>query len=206
MRWRIYYFVVTSLLVHAALLATWTSIPIYPVTLPATLSSAPGLSVVLQQADKQNPQPVQQKRQVPHKLLAQKQPGYHLFGKTNRIKPVTTIRTQQTTASSLSAELQQQQIRDRVLGRIRNHLDQYFVYPLLAQREGWQGRVLLAFSVESNGAIRNIHVSSGSGYAILDHSAVTALSRIEQISEASDWLHGTRLNLQMPVIFHLQGG
>ena len=108
--------------------------------------------------------------------------------------------------SAYQAELRRNQVRDRVLSKIRDNLQQYFVYPLLAQRQGWQGRVLLSFSVEADGLIRNIHVAGGSGYAILDTSAVHALAQVHYLYEASGWLQGQRLDLQMPVVFRLQGG
>lgn len=93
-----------------------------------------------------------------------------------------------------------------MLSRIRTDLQQYFVYPLLAQRRGWQGRVVLAFSVEANGTIRNIRVASGSGYPILDTSAVTALSRVHQLYRGENSMSGASMHLQLPVIFELQGG
>lgn len=104
------------------------------------------------------------------------------------------------------AEFRRNEVRNRVLSRLRTDLHQYFVYPMLAQRQGWQGRVLLGFSVEANGAIRNIHVAAGSGYPILDTSAMNALARVRHLYEASEWLQGNRLEMQMPVEFRLQGG
>lgn len=104
------------------------------------------------------------------------------------------------------AALLRGEIRARVLSRIRTDLQQYFVYPLLAQRRGWQGRVLLGFSVAADGMIRNIHVASGSGYPLLDSSAVTALARVHHLYATRGWLQGKPLELQLPVIFQLQGG
>jgi len=206
MHWRIHHFVVISALVHAALFAVYTSLPMQRLALPATPSSAPGFSIVLQQANEQKAQSQQKTPLAQRKLLARKQARHRSASKADHKVPVATTQTQHAVASPVSAQIQQLQIRDRVLSRIRSHLDQYFFYPLLAQREGWQGRVLLGFSVEANGAIRNIHVAVGSGYSILDHSAVSALSRLDTISEAGNWLRGKRLVLQMPVVFRLQGG
>jgi len=199
-------FVVISLLVHAALFAVWSSLATQRLTIGAARSSAPVLSIVLQQASEQKtlnrPQPPKQQQHE----LTQRSAEHRASHQPANTKPVAIAATSHTTVNPVSAELQQLQIRDRVLSRIRTHLNQYFVYPLLARREGWQGRVLLGFSVEANGMIRNIHVAVGSGYAILDSSAMSALSRIEQLSEADSWTRGARLDLQMPVIFRLQGG
>ena len=127
------------------------------------------------------------------------------------MKPMARIATRQAksptkVAQAYQAELRRSEIRNRVLSRIRTDLQKYFVYPLLAQRQGWQGRVLLGFSVAANGMIRNIHVASGSGYPILDTSAVTALSHIHHLYESRGWLQGKSLELQLPVVFQLQGG
>jgi len=206
MRWRLPSFVVISLLVHAALFAVWSSLATQRLTIGATRSSAPVLSIVLQQQSGHKTVNRQQTPKQQQHELARKSAEHRASHQPDNSKPSAVAATTHTVATPVSAELQQLQIRDRVLSRIRAHLNQHFVYPLLARREGWQGRVLLGFSVEANGMIRNIHVAVGSGYAILDSSAMSALSRIEQLSEADSWTRGARLDLQMPVIFRLQGG
>lgn len=96
--------------------------------------------------------------------------------------------------------------RARVLSRVREDLDRHFVYPVLARRQGWQGQVLLGFSVAANGMIENVHVQRGSGYRVLDESAQTALSRIRQLHQIDSWLHGQSMQLQLSVVYRLQGG
>lgn len=209
MRLSIRHFVVVSVLAHTAILAMWVSMQSHLFQIPATASSAPTLSVAL----------VTQKNTARQHHTATKQ---HKATTTN-VKTVqpqqkqiartkTAVASQVTEASSIpnnaayQAELHRDQLRARVLSKIRNNLQQYFVYPQLAQRQGWQGRVLLRFSVEADGMIHNIHVAAGSGYAVLDTSAVNALAQVHHLYEAGEWLQGQRLDLQMPIIFRLQGG
>jgi TonB family protein len=206
MRLSINHFVVSSILAHAAVFAVWANTQSHTFTLPSALSSAPSFEIALLDAAKptQKSQP-----RVHHPKHDKPEPTpQRQLATAKRVDstPGTNAHTQHATTSAHAAELRRSEIRDRVLSKIRSHLNQYFVYPLLAQREGWQGQVLLGFSVEANGKIRNIHIAAGSGYPILDTSAVAALSRVQYLYEASGWLQGRRLELQMPVIFRLQGG
>lgn len=247
MRLSITHFVITSVLAHLVLVATWAGTQSQTVLIPSSSSSAPVFNVALnaetmpvthahalrsdQRENKSKEDQINPSfRRMPEssaltymdsgirrndgKLNTQRLPQH----KTEPIQhhQVSNQETADITPTASApdihpatphlAEFHRSEIRDRVLSRIRNNLQQYFVYPLLAQRQGWQGRVMLGFSVEADGMIRNIHIAAGSGYPILDISAVDALSRVHHLYEASDWLQGKRLDLQMPVIFRLQGG
>jgi len=208
MRLSIHHFVATSVLVHAAIFAAWTNTQSHAFLLPASPSSSPYFHIALQDADKpvnnrqtmtHRPKHAKAKSGLQQRLLSAKQVEIES-------RPAEVMPSQRSVASAQVAEIRRREIRNRVLSKIRTHLDQYFVYPLLAQREGWQGRVLLGFSIGTDGMIRDIHVAAGSGYAILDTSAVDALSQVQRLQPAETWLQGRRLELQMPVIFRLQGG
>jgi TonB family protein len=64
--------------------------------------------------------------------------------------------------------------------------------------------VWLAFTVAPNGVLERIHVARGSGYDALDNAAIVALRRVEQMQEASAWLDGHALAMELPVIYRLQ--
>lgn len=217
MRLSIHYFVLASALAHATLVAVWANAPSHRLFIPATPASAPSLHIALQQAHKIVGRT--HKKYIPHTrhhLHRPQRHHHHLTRPTTRlaktaVKPLTRpvphpLKPPSTVASAQQAALRRNEIRARVLSRIRTDLRQYFVYPLLAQRRGWQGRVLLGFSVAADGMIHNIHVASGSGYPILDSSAVTALSHVHHLYATHGWLQGKPLQLQLPVIFQLQGG
>ena len=89
--------------------------------------------------------------------------------------------------------------------RLHADLARYFDYPALARLLGWEGRVMVAFDVESDGRLRKIHVARSSGFALLDSSALHSLRRVERIIEAADLLQGRRLAMQIPIIYRLQG-
>lgn len=81
-----------------------------------------------------------------------------------------------------------------------------FYYPYAARRNGWEGKVLLGFAVESNGKITDAHVAQGSGYSILDESALSALQQVQQLPTSAGMVNSTRLQLNLPVIYRLHGG
>lgn len=89
--------------------------------------------------------------------------------------------------------------------RLHADLARHFDYPALARLRGWEGSVMVAFDVESDGRLQKIHVARSSGFAVLDSSALHSLRRVERIIEAADLLQGRRLAMQIPVIYRLQG-
>lgn len=86
---------------------------------------------------------------------------------------------------------------------IRTRFAEYFVYPRMAQSHGWQGEVLLSFHIEPDGAISHIQIERGSGHAILDQAALDSMRNIERIEFAPGIVLHHRLELHMPVIYHL---
>ncbi|MEJ2449737.1 MAG: energy transducer TonB [Gammaproteobacteria bacterium] len=214
MRISIHHFVVTSVRAHAAIFAAWSGTTSRPLMMPATEASAPTLHVAFQ-AERAvvrkhpiRPTPRPQKVRQPHKHKPIPRPQIARTRQTSTPEPVTHHNNPAVNKveSAYQAQLRRKAIRSHVLSQIRTDLRQYFVYPLLAQRRGWQGRVVLAFSVTTNGMIHNIRVASGSGYPILDSSAVDALSRVHQLYPHNTGLSGQSMQLQLPVIFELQGG
>lgn len=100
----------------------------------------------------------------------------------------------------------QQQAQNYVLSRLHSEIDNYFSYPLLARRNGWQGKVVLGLSVTSRGGIRDVHIKEGSGYKVLDQSALDTLLKIKQIKNTGDWIVLDNLDIIIPVIYRLQKG
>lgn len=50
-------------------------------------------------------------------------------------------------------------------------------YPKRAREMGWEGVVVVAFRVKTDGAVENVRVVTGSGYRVLDESAVADIHR-----------------------------
>ena len=58
-------------------------------------------------------------------------------------------------------------IRDAIQGAI--------AYPATARRMGWEGKVVVAFHLLSDGSVRDVRVVQGSGHAALDRGAIDAV-------------------------------
>lgn len=61
-------------------------------------------------------------------------------------------------------------IRDLIMGQL--------VYPPLARRMNWSGKVTVGFLINENGEARNIRVVESSGYVLLDRSATETVKKV----------------------------
>lgn len=102
-------------------------------------------------------------------------------------------------------ENKQAKSKAHVISVIYKELNQYFVYPKLARKHNWQGKVLLSLRVNTNGEINNVHIYTSSGYSILDQAAINALMKVKHLPKLSSWLPGD-VNLKLPVIYKLTEG
>lgn len=107
-----------------------------------------------------------------------------LAGKNTQLNPPTE------TAALLQASLGKQ-------------LSEYFNYPGLARKRGWQGQVKLRLRIEGNGNLSNIRLYKSSGYPSLDNAALKSLQRVARLPDASTWLHGMHYDIVVPVEYHL---
>lgn len=94
---------------------------------------------------------------------------------------------------------------NRIKAHLYTDLARHFDYPEMARRRGWEGRVMVAVNVASDGQLQQIRVARSSGFAILDDSALQSLRQVDHITEAVALLNGRRLAMQIPVIYRLQG-
>ena len=95
------------------------------------------------------------------------------------------------------------QRRNHLQSLLRAAFEAEFVYPSLARRQGWQGRVQIALRVEADGRFSELRVLQSSGHASLDHDALQTLQRIGQLAQARLWLDGRAMRVELPVIYRL---
>ena len=98
--------------------------------------------------------------------------------------------------------LSQQQVA-RINAHLNQAFDQYFSYPRLAQRNGWQGMVKLGLRIESNGQLSHIRLLSTSGFPVLDQAALNTLNRISTLHDVDVWLSGLHFDTVLPVYYKL---
>jgi protein TonB len=60
---------------------------------------------------------------------------------------------------------------------IRDAIQQGIAYPAVARKMGWEGKVVVAFLVLSDGSVRDVRVVQGSGHPALDRGAVEAVRK-----------------------------
>lgn len=94
-------------------------------------------------------------------------------------------------------------VNKTISAALQNRLSSNFEYPWLARKRGWQGQVTLSLQVDNDGGLSNWQVSTTSGYAVLDRSALKAAKAIRHLPEAEDLLEGQPLHLMIPVHYQL---
>lgn len=93
--------------------------------------------------------------------------------------------------------------RNHLLGQVRREFARYFYYPAIARERGWEGRVVVGFSLQADGHLEKIYIARSSGYHVLDESARDTLGKVGAIAEGRQWLKGRGFDLQLPVIYRL---
>ena len=58
---------------------------------------------------------------------------------------------------------------------IRDAIQHAIAYPVTARKMGWEGKVVVAFRLLSDGSVRDVRVVQGSGHAALDRGAIDAV-------------------------------
>lgn len=76
------------------------------------------------------------------------------------------------------------------------------VYPRWAIRQGWQGKLLLAIEIRTDGSVGRYNVLRSTGYRILDEEATRAV-RSWKFYPAMKNGKPTLTCIEIPIVFHL---
>jgi protein TonB len=98
----------------------------------------------------------------------------------------------------------QQAIRLMIIDWLQAELKQHFSYPFQARRRGWQGTVILEFTVATRGGITDIRIAESSGHQMLDRNAEKTLQHIARSGMASLPYVGQTMSLAVPVSYRLR--
>jgi len=98
---------------------------------------------------------------------------------------------------------QREKQRNYLLGELQNRLSRYLSYPVVARRRGWQGEVMVAFDINITGQLHNVRLAHSSGFTVLDHSAMNAINKLQQISLPDTLGQLQAMELQLPVRYLL---
>ena len=124
-------------------------------------------------------------------------PSSEEYGKLAAAQPTADAITRPTDIPSLASQL---------AGQLRDALTPYFAYPMLARRNGWQGRVQIGLRVEADGRLSHVRIAHSSGYRLLDNAALATLNRINTLPDATGWLDGRHFDMVLPIEYHLIDG
>lgn len=81
-------------------------------------------------------------------------------------------------------------IKDSVQGKI--------TYPRIARKMGWQGRVLISFTICRDGSVKDIRIVESSGFKALDNNAVKVIQKVAPFPRPP-----VSAELTIPVIYKL---
>lgn len=195
-------FILISAGVHAALVITSNSST--NIALPGSMESA--MNIKIQENHKPSVQNIIEKSISKNNIKkpTTKETPVQIVKKL--ISPENVKHKSTVNKITIAAEDNQQaKSKARVISIIYQELNQHFIYPKLAQKRNWQGKVLLSLSVSPNGKINNVKVYKSSGYSILDQAAISSLTKVEYLPQISSWLPYD-IDVKLPVIYQLIKG
>ena len=76
-------------------------------------------------------------------------------------------------------------------------------YPRLAQKHGWEGKVVLQAIIKENGFLQDVVVVESSGHAMLDHDAMETLKRASPFTLRQP-LRQPEVIVQVPISYRLE--
>jgi periplasmic protein TonB len=80
-----------------------------------------------------------------------------------------------STAGPAAPAAARQEPGPRDLAAVRRRIEARKVYPQIAVRNGWEGRVLVEMQLEGDGRLAAVRLLEGSGYAVLDDATIAAV-------------------------------
>lgn len=87
---------------------------------------------------------------------------------------------------------------------IRRKLESAKRYPPEARRAGYEGTVVISFTINFDGTLRDVKVINSSGYPTLDQAAVMTIKRAAPFPSLKSYTTERSLTLEVPITFRLK--
>lgn len=129
-------------------------------------------------------------------------PAAERTAETNPLTPQKSGTTSLSRADEAASTVVTQEQHLSLSHLLKQALAKQFHYPMLARKRGWQGEVLLAFTLDTSGTITDARIARGSGYSALDRAALNSLARVSGLGIPLS----EQLRFELPVIYSLSGG
>ena len=97
-----------------------------------------------------------------------------------------------------SPEKAQQRYLKEHFTYIRDLITKQLVYPPMARRMNWSGKVVVAFTIAEDGSVHGIRVTETSGYPILDKSAIETVRSVAPFPKPP-----VRAEIAVPINFRM---
>jgi protein TonB len=90
------------------------------------------------------------------------------------------------------------------LSGLRERVQRSISYPSLARRMGWEGRVVVSFTICPDGSIKDVKIVESSGKPILDSNALDVVKRIDRFPTGGR-ISGDGEKVVLPIVYRLDG-
>jgi periplasmic protein TonB len=98
-----------------------------------------------------------------------------------------------------SVEQQRKRYLAEHFAYIRDIIEKNLVYPPVAQRMGWTGKVIVFFNVGKDGRVKDIRIIKSSGYTILDENVIETIRKVQPFPGPP-----TSVDVKIPLSFGLE--
>ena len=89
------------------------------------------------------------------------------------------------------------------LRKVKQRIEAVKIYPLWAREAGYEGTVIVRFTILADGKLGEITLINSSGYDILDKAAITTIEKSEPFPSLMDSLNRKSLQIELPIAFRL---
>jgi len=124
----------------------------------------------------------------------------------HRLSTVAKAVAAQPARATSAVPAKPDEITNHLRSLLHASLNRHFVYPPVAHRNGWEGRVELLIHLDHDGRLHAMRIVRSSGYPLLDEDALLTLRRIGSIPQARAWLPEQGYATTLPVIYRLTKG
>lgn len=184
-------FLLIAIVVHTIAL-TW----VFDYSIPKFVIPGPELSIALVQSTAQSQSTSPSPRYSTNSIIGDLLQGNRSENRDTPPAPAPRFGRQQSAASN-PAEA------SHLKALLRSAIQEHFVYPPIARKNGWQGRVYIGLTISSVGKFRDIRLVKRSSYPVLDSSAVDTLKRIGAVPTMQAFLPDHGQDLVIPVNYRL---
>ena len=96
-----------------------------------------------------------------------------------------------------------QELRNKYLSEhfayIKNIIQENIIYPPVAQRMGWQGKVIIDFVITEKGNATDIKIAKSSGFVVLDDNVIKTVKAVSPFPKPP-----IKAGLRVPIIYRLK--